>query len=68
MLEVSCQALLLSLYAAGFHIKSEETHPGYLSHDIVEKDSLEKNAISILAGVLENVSCQMRVSLKQYRA
>lgn len=32
------------------HIKDEETHPGYLLHDIVEKDSLGKNAISILAG------------------
>lgn len=41
VLEVSCQTLP-SLYAAAFHIKGEETHPGYLSHDIVEQDSLEK--------------------------
>lgn len=32
VLEVSCQTLP-SLYAAAFHIKGEETHPGYLSHD-----------------------------------
>lgn len=37
------------MYATLFHAKNEETHPGYSSHDIVEKDSLEKNAISILA-------------------
>lgn len=36
-------------YPLCVHIKDEETHPGYLPHDIMEKDS-GKNAISILAG------------------
>lgn len=44
VLEVSCQTLP-SLYAAAFRIKGEETHPGYLSHDIVEQDSLEKTML-----------------------
>lgn len=51
------------------HIQDEETHPGYLPHDIVEKDSLGKMLFpSLLAGGSENMSCQVGVSLKQYRA
>lgn len=36
-------------YLLCVHIKSEQTHPGYLPRDIMEKDS-GKNAISILPG------------------
>lgn len=56
-------------YPLCVHVKDEETHPGYLPHDTVEKDSLGKMLFPpLLAGGSENMSCQVRAFLKQYRA